>query len=497
MPDRLPDGGNGPATGPAATSADRRSERWLGIRPGGRRSAPAGRRRRWRVPMWRRGADRFQHPAQVIAGGFAAAIALGTALLMLPAASRSGASPPLIDALFTATSAVCVTGLVVVDTAGHWSAFGQLVIMGLIQIGGLGIMTLATLFTVLLSRRLGLRARFLAQAETKTLSLRDVRRVVRNIVLFSLASEFVVAVVLTVRFAVGYDYPWGRAAYHGVFHAVSAFNNAGFALYADSLMRFVADPWITTTVALAVVVGGLGFPVVFELLRCWHRPRLWSVLTRITVVLTASLLTLGTIVFTLVELRNPATFGPLDGVHKVLAGFFASVMTRTAGFNSVDIAAMRPESLLLSDILMFIGGGSAGTAGGVKVTTVGLLAFVLWAEMRGETRVNVGSRRVPEGNQRQALAVLLLSLGAVAVATFTLLAMTRYPLDQVLFEVVSAFGTVGLSTGITAGLPPAADVLLIVLMFMGRIGPLTVASALALRERGRRYELPEERIIVG
>lgn len=447
--------------------------------------------------MWRRGADRFQHPAQVIAGGFAATILIGTALLLLPAANRTGESPTLVDALFTATSAVCVTGLVVVDTAGYWSTFGQVVILALIQIGGLGIMTLATLLTVLLSRRLGLRARFLAQAETKALSVRDVRRVVRNIVLFSLAVESAVAVVLTVRFAVGYDYPLGRAAYHGVFHAVSAFNNAGFALYADSLMGFVADPWVMITVAVAVIIGGLGFPVVFELLRSWRRPRSWSVLTRITMVLTVSLLVLGTVVFTLVEFGNPATFGPLDGPQKLLAGFFASVMTRTAGFNSVDIAGMRPESLLLSDILMFIGGGSAGTAGGVKVTTVGLLAFVLWAEMRGETKVNVGMRRVPETNQRQALAVLLLALGAVAVATFTLLAMTRFTLDQVLFEVISAFATVGLSTGITAGLPPAADVLLVVLMFMGRIGPLTVASALALRERSRRYELPEERIIVG
>jgi trk system potassium uptake protein len=172
-------------------------------------------------------------------------------------------------------------------------------------------------------------------------------------------------------------------------------------------------------------------------------------------------------------------------------------MTRTAGFNSVDIGAMRPESLLASDVLMFIGGGSAGTAGGIKVTTFGLLAFVLWSEMRGETHVNVGHRRIPASNQRQALAVVLLSAGAVATATFTLLAITPYRLDAVLFEVVSAFGTVGLSTGITGDLPPQADVLLVVLMFAGRIGPLTLASALALRDRNRRFELPEERTIVG
>lgn len=424
-------------------------------------------------------------------------MAFGTGLLSLPMSTRSGERADLMDALFTATSAVCVTNLVTVDTGSYWSGFGQGVILLLIQAGGLGIMTLATLFTVLLSRRLGLRARFLAQAETKSLNLTDVRRVVGRIVLFSLASEAVFAVVLTVRFATGYDEPFAAAAYHGVFHAISAFNNAGFSTNADSLIGYVTDPWMNLTIAGAVILGGLGFPVVFELARCWRRPALWSVMTRITVVLTGTLLTLGTLVFTMAELSNPKTFGPLSGPEKLLAGFFASTMTRTAGFNSVDIGAMRPESLLASDVLMFIGGGSAGTAGGIKVTTFGLLAFVLWSEMRGETHVNVGRRRIPPSNQRQALAIALLGISAVVIATFVLLAATPYRLDVVLFEVVSAFGTVGLSTGITGSLPPEADLLLAVLMFAGRIGPLTLASALALRDRDRRFELPEERTIVG
>ncbi|WBB90333.1 TrkH family potassium uptake protein [Verrucosispora sp. WMMC514] len=433
----------------------------------------------------------------MIAVGFAGAIVVGTGLLSLPWATRSGDPPDLVDALFTATSAVCVTGLVTVDTGSYWSGFGQAVILLLIQIGGLGIMTLATLFTVLLSRRLGLRARFLAQAETKSLNLGDVRGVVRRIVVFSLVSEAVVATLLTIRLATTYQRPFGAALYEGVFHAISAFNNAGFSTYADNLMGYVTDPWITVTVAVAVILGGLGFPVVFELVRSWRRPAYWSVTTRITVALTVALLALGTVAFTLAEYSNPATFGPLDGPQKLLAGFFASAMTRTAGFNNVDIGAMRPESLLASDVLMFIGGGSAGTAGGIKVTTFGLLAFVLWSEMRGETQVNVGHRRIPASNQRQALAIVLLGAGAVAVATFVLLAITPYRLDAVLFEVVSAFATVGLSTGITADLPPQADVLLVMLMFAGRIGPLTLASALALRDRNRRFELPEERTIVG
>jgi trk system potassium uptake protein TrkH len=303
--------------------------------------------------------------------------------------------------------------------------------------------------------------------------------------------------VLTARFAVGYDETFGRAAYHGVFHAVSAFNNAGFSLNADSMVGYVADPWVTLTVAVAIIIGGLGFPVVFELARSWRRPGTWSVMTRITVFLTVTLLALGTAVFTLAEYSNPATLGRLDAPAKLLAGFFHSVNTRTAGFNSVDVSALRPESLFTTDVLMFIGGGSAGTAGGIKVTTFGLLAFVIWSEMRGETRVHVGRRRVPEANQRQALTVALLGIGAVTVSTFLLLALTSHSFDRVLFEAVSAFGTVGLSTGITSDLPPGGALLLVALMFLGRTGPLTLASALALRERTRRFELPEERTIVG
>jgi trk system potassium uptake protein TrkH len=428
---------------------------------------------------------------------FGAAVLIGTGLLSLPAATASGQQTHPIDALFTSTSAVCLTGLLTVDTATHWSTFGQVVIMLLIQIGGLGIMTVATMFALLLSGRLGLRARLIAQAETKTLRLQDVRRVLRNVLVFSAISELVVAVVLTFRFALAHDYPWGRAIYHGIFFAISAFNNAGFSLHTDSLVQFVADPWVNLSIAIAVIVGSLGFPVVFELTRSWRQPRRWSVLTRLTVTVSVALLVIGTLVFTLTELNNPKTLGPLSGWGRLMAGFFAAVQPRSAGFNTIDIGAMTPESLLVTDILMFIGGGSASTAGGIKVTTFGLLAFVIWAEARGERRVNVGIRHVPETNQRQAVAVALLGVGLVATFTFVLMAMTRDSLDRVLFEVVSAFGTVGLSTGITADLPRAAHVLLAILMFMGRIGPLTVASALALTERQRRFEYPEERTVVG
>jgi trk system potassium uptake protein TrkH len=229
-------------------------------------SAAAARRRR---------TARFQHPGRVISLSFAMAIAAGTMLLSLPLATESGERATFLDALFTATSAECVTGLIVVDTGSYWSTFGEVVILVLIQVGGLGIMTLGTLVVVVLSRRLGLRARLIAQAQARTLSLQDVRRVVRNVVLFSLVSEVVVAVVLSTRFALAYDSTVGAAIYNGVFHSISAFNNAGFSTHVDSLIGYVHDPWILLTVAGAVILGGLGFPVVFELARAWRRPKTW------------------------------------------------------------------------------------------------------------------------------------------------------------------------------------------------------------------------------
>ncbi len=437
-------------------------------------------------------------PARLVVLGFGAAVLLGTALLMLPAAAESGTSTGVVAALFTATSAVCVTGLVVVDTATHWSAFGEVVVLGLIQAGGLGIMTLASLLGLLVARRMGLRLQLTAQAETKAVGLGEVRGVVLRVIAISLSVEAVTAVVLTTRFATGHDMPWGRAVYEGVFHGVSAFNNAGFALYATSMTPYATDPWVTVPVMLAIITGGLGFPVLFEIGRrlrgTLHR---WTLHARITLLTYAALLVLGTVAITAIEWSNPATLGPLGVPGKLLVGVFHGVNPRTAGFNSLDVAQMSPASLLVTDLLMFIGGGSAGTAGGIKVTTFALLAFVIAAEIRGEPSVHVLGRRLSAEVQRQALTIALLGVGAVAASTLVMLLISGFPLDAVLFETTSAFGTVGMSTGITAALPPAGQVLLVVLMFTGRLGPITLAAALALRERARRYELPEERPVVG
>jgi potassium uptake TrkH family protein len=439
----------------------------------------------------------FRHPAQVVVTGFGTAVLVGTLLLMLPVSrAGEGGAPPLV-ALFTSTSAVCVTGLVVVDTPSYWSGFGEAVILGLIQVGGFGIMTLASLLGLLVSRRMGLRTRLTAAAETKAIGLGDVRKVVAGVVKVSLLFEAATAVLLTGRFLTSYDEPAGRAVYLGVFHAVSAFNNAGFALWSDSLVRFATDPWICLPIAVAVIFGGLGFPVLLELRRQLVRPNGWSLHTKLTLSVTGGLLVLSTLFVTAAEWSNPATLGALDTPGRLLAGFFQAVMPRTAGFNSLDYGQMHEATLLGTSMLMFIGGGSAGTAGGIKVTTFILLFFVIYAEVRGDATVRAFDRRVDHRTQRQALTVALLSLGAVVAATLAMLAISRQPTDQVLFEVVSAFATVGLSTGITADLPSAGQLLLVALMFLGRLGPITLVSALALRERPQLYQLPEGRPIIG
>ncbi|WP_238598638.1 TrkH family potassium uptake protein [Saccharothrix sp. ALI-22-I] len=437
-------------------------------------------------------------PARLIVFGFGCAVLLGTVLLMLPIATENGTSPGVVTALFTATSAVCVTGMVVVDTATHWSTYGEVVILVLVQAGGLGIMTLASLLGLLVARRMGLRMQLTAQAETKTLGLGEVRGVVLRVIAISLVVEAVTAIALSARFAIGYDMPFGRAVYEGVFHGVSAFNNSGFALYATNMVPYATDPWIIVPIMIAIIIGGLGFPVLFEIgRRLRGKLRRWSLHARITLLTYAALTAFGIIALTAIEWSNPATLGPLGVPGKLLVGAFHGVNPRSAGFNSVDVAQMSPASLLVTDFLMFVGGGSASTAGGIKVTTFALLAFVIVAEIRGEPSVHVMGRRLSAEVQRQALTVALLGVGAVATSTFVLLLITDFPLDLVLFEATSAFGTVGMSTGIPASFPVGAQVVLVVLMFVGRLGPITLGAALALRERARRYELPEERPIVG
>ncbi len=440
---------------------------------------------------------RLNHPTRLIPIAFLVGVLIGTALLMLPISHAEGTGAPLLVALFTATSAICVTGLIVVDTPTYWSGFGQAVILALFQIGGFGIMTGATLLSMLVTRRLALGQRLLAQAETKSMALGDVTSVLRLVVIVTLAVELAVAAVLMFQLQEAYGEPIEVAAWNALFQSVSAFNNAGFSTYSDSLMGFATDPVILVPLMLAVVLGGVGFPVLFELRSRLFTPSRWSLHTRLTVYGTLGLLFAGAALTAAYEWMNPETLGALDEGARVLNAFAHSVMSRTAGFNAIDISAMQTETWLVTDALMLIGGGSAGTAGGIKITTFLLLGFVVWAEIRGRQDVNVYHRRIGRETQRQALTVVLLSLAAVATGTLAILSVTDLPLDKVLFEVISAFATVGLSTGITAELPPSGQFIIIVLMFIGRVGTITVASALALSDRYTAYRLPEERPIVG
>jgi trk system potassium uptake protein TrkH len=437
-------------------------------------------------------------PGQLVVAAFGVAVAAGTGLLMLPAARAGEGGASVVEALFTATSAVCVTGLVVVDTPSHWSTFGQVVILGLIQLGGLGIMGAASLLGLLVSRKMGLRTRMTTAVESGQLGIGDVRRVLLGVFKVSLVCEAVVATALGLRFWLAYDASPGRAAWLGLFHGVSSFNNAGFALWSDSLTRFATDPWVCVPVILAVLLGGLGFPVLFELRKELFRPVGWSLHTKMTITTTTLLLAVTVVALTAVEWRNPATLGAIEGPGRVLAGVFQSVMPRSAGFNTVDTAALEDSTLLLNTALMYVGGGSASTAGGIKVTTFLVLLFVILAEVRGDSEVSVFRRRIGHRTQRQALTLALLVLLGIALSSFVLtLLADGAPLSHVVFDATSAITTTGLSTGVAADLPGAGQVLLVALMFLGRLGPITFVSALALRSRPHLYTHPEGRPIIG
>lgn len=439
----------------------------------------------------------LRHPAQYVVAAFVAASVLGGLLLRLPVASEPGASTSFVTALFTATSAVCVTGLVVVDTAGHWSTFGEIVILSLIQIGGFGIIALSSLLVAVLARGLGLRHRLIAVAETGAVDMSDVRRLLVRVAKLTLVVEAAGALLLMARFATTHDASIARSVYLGVFHSVSAFNNAGFALFPDSLIGFQRDPFVLLVVCAAVIIGGLGLPVWAQIGRHRLDAHAWSLHAKLTVSTAAALIVAGWALFAWFEWTNPATLGPLSWWDSTMNALFASVTPRTAGFNSVDIAGLREPSRLLTEALMFIGGGSASTAGGIKLTTFAVLGWVMWAEVRGDPDVVVFERRIPQAVQRQALTVALLAVGVVVGATMVLVATSGLPRSDLMFEVISALATVGLSANLTPLLPVTSQLVIIALMIIGRVGPITLFAALVLRQQERLYRHPEERPIIG
>jgi len=458
-------------------------------RPVYRRGVPW--RRRYRLPA------SIAHPVRLLPLAFFSLIVVGTLLLLMPFAREGEADPSFMDALFTSASAVTVTGLATVDTGSYWSPIGQAIIVVLVEIGGIGIIAMTTVLGLFVGGRLGLRTRLAAQTDMHVVSLGDVGPLFRRVAVTMLLFQGITAVVLTLRYYLHYFDSFGYSLWHGVFDAVMAFNNAGFSLHADSLTGYAGDYAVILPISIAVFAGGVGFPVLAELYKEWRSPKTWTIHTRLTVWGSLFLLVLASTLFIAAEWNNAATIGGLSPLDKLITGIEGGIMPRSGGFNSFDWGSVEPVTLNTAIIMMFIGGGSASTAGGIKVTTFLLLGYVILAEIRGEEQVRIGSRAISPRTIRTALSIALIAVGLVAVGSMLLMIFSGVSFAEGLFEATSAFGTVGLSTGLTPLLNVPGQLVLIFLMFIGRVGTITAASAFVLRRRQSRYHLPEEQPIIG
>lgn len=435
-------------------------------------------------------------------GGAGSIILLGTVLLALPQASASGASIGFVNALFTATSAVCVTGLIVLDTPHDFTTFGHGVLLFLFQVGGLGYMTAATFVALILGRRVGLRNRLILKEATASPTMEGLVSLATLTVKVTLVVEVLTAAVLTLRFMA--DMPPDRALWYGVFHAVSAFNNAGFALFSDSLMGYRYDPWVETAVSAAIVIGGLGFLVLSDLVRRARREvaRL-SVHTRLTLTMTVAVGLGGTLTTFLLEHGAGHSFHTLGTGEGLRIALFQSLAARTAGFATADVAQFAPATLLLFVILMLIGGGSGSTAGGIKVTTCGVILASLWNTLRGREQVSLFRRNIPQEIVQKSFFLASVAMFLLIVVTWLLLALEGTRFMPTLFEVTSAVATVGLSVGDGTGrsfcaeFGDAGKLLVALCMFLGRLGPLTIGIAVLKTERQQRYRLPQEKVLIG
>lgn len=448
--------------------------------------------------MSRNGKIRYLSPARIIVFSFAVLILTGALLLSLPVASKNGQSAGFLTALFTSTSASCVTGLVVVDTLSQWSIFGQIVILILIQCGGLGIITLATFFSVLLGKKVSLRGMLLAQESINHFSFEGVLNLIKKVVIVTFAIELLGAILLSTSFVPKFG---ARGFYMGVFHSISAFCNAGFDIMGDfqSFTRYNDDPVVIYTIAGLIIIGGLGFMVWKDL---YEFPKNKSLLlhTKVVLIITAFLILFGTLFFFTFEHNNPATTQNMSLFEKINASFFHSVVTRTAGFNSFQLDNMREVSKVATIILMFIGGAPGSTAGGIKVTTFGVIIFAVISQIKGLDDTIIFRKRVPHYIVNKSLAIIVLSLiWIISVTTITLAAEENKPFINMLYETTSAFGTVGLSIAPTPSLGTLSRLLIILTMFFGRVGPLSFAIALTLRSNKKSPSeiYPEGKIVVG
>lgn len=437
------------------------------------------------------------NPGQLVALAFAAAIAVGAVLLALPIAHHGPGEAPLLTAIFTSTAAVCVTSHTVVDMATYWSPFGQLVILVLIQLGGFAIMTAASMIFLVLGRRLGLRGRLMSHRDMEIINLDDARRVLFGLAAFTLLVELLTAAAIFLRLWVGLGYPVTRAAWRGLFLGVSAFNNAGFALWPANLSQFSTDWWVLVPVAIAVLIGGIGFPIWIDVRRRLRHPRTWTLHTKITLTTAGVLIPLGAVAIAAMEWDNSGTIGSMSPANRILSALFSSINFRTSGFSTISVANMHAQTRLVGDMLMFVGGGSGSTASGIKLATFAVLMLIVVSEVRVGRPAEAYRRAIPASVLRQCISVAFISVNIIVFATIALMMLTSYSLDQCLFESVSTLSNVGLSTGVTAHLGTAGKWIEIALMYWGRIGPLTLVVALSVHERERLFAYPEERPLVG
>ncbi|AFV01043.1 MULTISPECIES: TrkH family potassium uptake protein [unclassified Dehalobacter] len=433
-------------------------------------------------------------PPQILAIGFISVILVGTLLLSLSIATVNGKGLPFIDALFTATSAVCVTGLVVVDTGSVFSVFGQIVILLLIQIGGLGFMTFATFFAILLGKKINLQERMILQEAYNQSSLEGIVRLAKYIFLAAFLIEAIGIIILTIRWS--FDFNVGKAFYYALFHTVSAFNNAGFDLFGNSLMRFQRDIVINLTVMVLIVLGGIGFSVISDVY--FQRGRKMSLHSWIVIRTTGLLIAIGAILFFLLEFNNPDTLGNLGYQGKILSSLFQSVTPRTAGFNTIDISALQDTTILLMIVFMFIGASPGSTGGGIKTTTFVAIMLSIFSIFRNKSQVTIHGRSIPKEVIQKAVAIMTLAIIWIILVTGLLSITEEADLITLLFETVSAFGTVGLSLGITSDLTLFGKILIILTMFVGRVGLLTIAFSIGKGNNpGNQAKYPESKIMIG
>jgi len=435
-------------------------------------------------------------PARVLVLGFLVIILLGTLLLMLPQATVEGSLTSL-QALFTATSAVCVTGLVVVDTGTTFTTFGQVIIMLLIQIGGLGFMTMATLIFMVLGKKIGFRSRLLIQESLNQLSLQGVVHLVKRIFIYTVVVQGIAALILAIRFAP--DMGWIRGMYFGIFHAVSAFCNAGFDLMGNfsSLSGYSGDIVVNLIIMGLFIGGGLGFTVIMDLVANWRSPNKLAFHSKLVLSLTAFLLIAAFIVIFALEFSNPQTLAEIPWIEKIIGTAFTAATPRTAGFNTLATDQLRQSTLFLIIVLMFIGASPASTGGGIKTATLGVVLVAVYSMVRGESDAVLFKRRLPQYIIHKALAIII--IGICLVVSVTLILSISEPFDflTIMFEVVSAFGTVGLSTGITPHLSALGKILIIFTMFVGRVGTVTLTLAFGQRLKAYKVRYPEGRVMVG